>query len=76
MVFQIVSGLEKSGELRQLAKARIINSTVFHYFEIYLDFDKNVKTGMKIMDASFETAAKMKVSELTVRRARKMMTTK
>ena len=75
-VFQTLTNLEKSGELKLLFRSRALAASTYSYYEIYQDFDRHRRTGAKVMQSVRKACDNMRVGENTVYRAKKMMETK
>ena len=73
MIFKLIRKLEDSGDLKRLTNAGLISTKLYTYKEVYMDYDKNVRTGMSRMEALWKTAIEMKVSEALVYRAKNLM---
>lgn len=75
MIYTIVKDMNDKGELKMLIRSGIVSTKVLEYFDIYMCYKKNVCVCSKKTDAITSTSIEMKVSENTVKRARKTMET-
>ena len=67
MILQLIQRLEKSGELKQLINSGFLSTKILFHYEVFLEFDKTLKTQNKLVcDAVTETAEKFKLNESTV----------
>ena len=75
MIYTIVKDMNDNGELKMLIRSGIVSTKVLEYLDIYMCYKKNVCVCSKKTDAIMSTSIEMKVSENTVKRARKTMET-
>lgn len=73
MVFTILKKLEKSGDLHVLSRAGLLSNKVYTYREVYAEYKKNIESGYTKMEALHKTSIEMKVSDILVYRAKKLM---
>ena len=73
MVFKILNKLEKSGDLYVLSRAGLLSSKMYMYRDVYMDYDKNIRSGLSKTEALNKTSIEMNVSEIMVYRAKKLM---
>jgi hypothetical protein len=73
MIFKLITRLDKSGDLKKLADAGLLSTKLFMYKEVYMDYDKNIRTGLSKMEALYKTSIDMKVGESLVYRAKNLM---
>jgi len=73
MIFKLITRLEKTGDLKKLTNAGLISTKLYIYREVYMEYDKNVKTGMSKMEALHKTSIEMRVSDGLVYRAKNLM---
>jgi len=59
--------------LKRLFKGGLLSHKIFFYRNLYLDYDANIRMGMGPQEATDRTSIKFDVSEMTVRRARRIM---
>jgi hypothetical protein len=73
MMIDMLNRLEKTGELKQLVRAGFVSTKVYSYREIYHDYNRNRKLGMRTYDAMHETSMNMRASISKVQRVRRIM---
>jgi len=68
--------LENEEVLKKLFRGGLLSPKVFFYRNLYLDYDANMKMGMKSANAISRTAKKFGVCDVTVYRAVDVMSSK
>lgn len=72
-VIRIINKLADDGSLKTLMRAGIVSPKIYMQRNVFLEYDKNVKTGMKPKESVEKCADDFKVSERTIFRAIKIM---
>lgn len=72
-MIKLIQKLSESGDLKKLFDAGLISSKVFFYRNVYLDYDKRIRTGMKSKAAIQKTADEFDVTDRTIMYAIKIM---